>query len=76
MEARKISRWSNTQATREVSCSRCHTAPGIPCKMPSGKETRMPHTERHSAYLAFIGREEFDRRHMGFAGKVWDSDIE
>lgn len=59
----EISRWSFTQATREVGCSKCGAKPGEHCKMPSGRDTREPHGERTKAYVDKIGKVEFDRRH-------------
>lgn len=70
-----ISRWANTQATAEIQCPRCGVEPGQHCRTPKGRETSMPHGERTELYFETIGRKEFDRRHSGFLGKVWDPDI-
>ena len=71
-----ISRWANTQTTREITCPKCGALPGNACRTPKGRLTGMPHIERCLAYMRAIGRTEFDRRHSGFHGKVWDADIE
>jgi hypothetical protein len=59
----EISKWSNTQAVREVECPRCHSKPGIYCKTPSGVPAPSTHGERSGAYREKIGPEEWEKRH-------------
>lgn len=71
--AEEISKWANTQATREVECPRCHAAPGKSCKRPNGDFADM-HGERSKAYRDAIGPAEWEKRHQvkmagGFAQK-------
>jgi hypothetical protein len=61
----EISKWSNTQAVREVECPRCFAKPGTYCKTPAGRPAQSTHGERSGAYLVKIGREEWDKRHTG-----------
>lgn len=71
-----ISRWANTQTTREATCPRCMAEPGVECRTPKGRLAGTPHGERCLVYIRAIGRKEYDRRHSGYNGKIWDDDIE
>jgi hypothetical protein len=61
----EISKWSNTQAVREVDCPRCAAKAGSYCKTPAGRPAQSTHGERSGAYLVKIGREEWEKRHTG-----------
>lgn len=59
----EISKWSNTQAIREVECPRCQSIENVPCVTPKGKPYRNVHVERSKKYIELIGKEEFGKRH-------------
>lgn len=59
----EISKFSNTQAQREVDCPKCKQSIGKDCRMPSGRKSREIHWQRGKAYIDSIGKDEFMRRH-------------
>lgn len=64
MKTRRISPWAIVQATREVTCPYCLSAPGEACRTRTGKPLMtQTHNERIAAYTDEIGVTEFKRRH-------------
>jgi hypothetical protein len=55
--------WASTDARITVGCPKCNASKGFYCVTPVGRKAAQNHMERGAAYLQFIGREEFDRRH-------------
>lgn len=59
----EITKFSFTQALREMDCPKCQQKAGEDCRQPKGRKQWPPHAERSKAYFDKIGPEEFDRRH-------------
>lgn len=54
-----MARWIHTDAVKYITCSHCSAEPGIPCRMPSGRKARVPHTERTQAVIKKFGLERY-----------------
>ncbi len=66
---KEISKFSFTQALREMDCPKCQQKAGDDCRQPKGRKQWPPHWERRKAYFDKVGPEEFDRRHTMIATK-------
>lgn len=61
-----ITKFSFTQAVRDVDCPKCKQPKGSDCRQPKGRKAWPPHVERSIAYREFcdnISPYEFTRRH-------------